>query len=196
MLIQLAAIALAASGVALSANFPQPPQRLAVHEMLIAQFVGSAMFLALLFRAGWRAWVGMVISAGPMLIVAAWLARMPLSRVMIAWGEVGLWLTALALWSAVARDEARDAQAPGMRSRGLLSVVAALAVLLSAGGLLAWFLRADARRDLDWNLLRLFPLIEALRGLDRPAEIPPLLSTTACSAVALVILAAKRLHRR
>ena len=205
LLIQLAAIALAASGVALSANFPQPPQSLAVHEMLIAQFVGSAMFLLVLFRGGWRAWIAMVLTAGPMLVLAAWVARMPISRVMLPWGEVGLWLTTLALWSAVvSRRDARDPKARGLQSPGFSpgfsprssSVLPALALLLSAGGLLWWYLRVEARQSDDLNLLDFVPLASALRHLDEPANLTPLLSTSVLSAVALVILAVKSSFRR
>jgi hypothetical protein len=197
LLIQLAAIALAASGVPLSANFPHPPQSLAVHEMLIAQFVGSAMFLSVLFRGGWRAWLGMVLSAGPMLMLAVWVARMPMSRVMLAWGEVALWLTTLALWRAVfSCGNVSDAKARGLQSPRSSSVLSALAILLSAGGLLWWYLRVEARLESDLKLSNFFPLASALHLLDEPANLVPLLSTAVMSAAALVILAAKATLRR
>jgi hypothetical protein len=197
LLIQLAAIALAASGVALSANFPQPPQSLAVHEMLIAQFVGSAMFLSVLFRGGWRAWIAVVLSAGPMLMLAAWVARVPMSRVMLPWGEVGLWLTMLALWRAVvSHKKLSESNAPGLQFPVVVSVLSAVALLLSAGGLLWWYLRVDARLDSDLKPLIFSPLACALNHLGGPSNLAPLLSTGALSAVALVILAGKAWMRR
>src|SRR5687768_16676622 len=120
LLIQLAAVALAASGVELSASFPRPARSLAVHEMLVAQFVGSAMFVAVLFRGGWRAWLAIVVSAAPMLMLAAWLARLPMARVAALWVHVGTWLTMLALWREVGRNVRR------LPSRSFSGVLTAL----------------------------------------------------------------------
>jgi hypothetical protein len=187
LLIQLAAIALAASGVALSANFPRPPQSLAVHEMLVVQFVGSAMFLPVLFRGGWRSWLAIVACAGPMLALAAALARMPIARVPVLWVHVAAWVTMLALWSAVAKG------------RAISSIVAALAMLLSAGGLLVWYLQAEFQGGRDLWFLHFLPLPPVLRSLSSsstPLSALPLLSTAAASIGALVILAAKTSVRR
>jgi hypothetical protein len=190
LLIQLSAIALAASGMRLSANFPEPPRSMAVHEMLIAQFVSPAMFLSLLFRGGWRAWLGMTLTAGPMLMLGGWLAQMPMSRIVLAWGELSLWLTALALWAAVVRVEAALAVKPaGFSPRPL--PLAAIAIVLSAGGLLYSYLRAEFRPASAPDLTPLFPLLGTLRNLNDPFNPSPLLSTAALSAAALVILAAK-----
>jgi hypothetical protein len=183
LLIQLAAVALAASGVPLSADFPRPPQSLAVHEMLIAQFVGSAMFLPVLFRGGWRAWLGMILTAGPMLMLSAWLARMPMTPVLLLWVEVAGWVTTLALWREVTPRR--------------VDVLAALALLLSAGGLLVWYLQAEFQPSVGSGLLRVFLLAATLRTLPDPAaDLSPLLSTAIASAVALVILTAKACFRR
>jgi len=197
LLIQLAALALAASGVRLSADFPEPPRSIAVHEMLIAQFVGSAMFLSVLFRGGWRAWLAMVITAGPMLMLAAWVARLPMPAMMLPWGEVGLWLMTLALWRAVvARRNASGAKDLGSRSVGSSSVLTAFALLLSAGGLLWWYLHADAGLSSDLKPLIFAPLACALHHLGRPRNLAPLLSTGSLSAAGLVILVAKVSLRR
>jgi len=194
LLIQLAAIALAASGVRLSASFPRPPQSLAVHEMLVAQFVGSAMFFAVLFRGGWRGCLAMIVTAAPMLMLAAWLARMPILRVPMLWVHVGAWVTMLALWSAVSRDHSK---AGG--SAGFLRVLTAFAMLLSAGGLLLWYLRFEFQHDRDFAFVGWLPLSGVLEGLAAPSGGPiasPLSSTAALAAVAAVILAAKASVRR
>jgi hypothetical protein len=198
LLIQLAAIALAASGVELSANFPRPAPSLAVHEMLVAQFVGAATFLSLLFRGGWRAWLAMVLIAGPMLMLAGWLARMEMPRVMLAWGEVGMWLTALALWNAVVSGLGTpyENKVPGWLRLGFRSILPALAMLLSAGGLVLWYLYAEFRPAQPFPLLRCFPLVAALRRLGGLGTTLPLHSTTLMTALALVILAAKASLRR
>jgi len=195
LLIQLAAIALAASGARLSANFPEPPRSVAVHEMLIAQFIGAAMFVSLLFRGGWRAWLGLVLTAGPMLMLAGWLAAMPIAPVMLAWGEVSLWLTALALWEAVVR-RGSEPEDQGVKPTGVAGVLAAVAIGLSAGGLLYTYLRMEFRAMPGAELTALFPLLGALHNLTDPFNPSPLLSTAALSAAALAILAAKASRRR
>ena len=193
LLIQLAAIALAASGVELSANFPRPARSLAVHEMLIAQFAGSAIFLSVLFRGGWRVWLAIVLTAAPMLMLAGWLAQMPIGRVMWAWGEVGMWLTALALWNAVVSGPGTryENKVPGWLCVGFRSILPALAMLLSAGGLVLWYLHAEFRPATPFPLLRSFPLFSALRRLGGLDTTLPLHSTTLMTALALVILATK-----
>jgi hypothetical protein len=200
LLTQLAAVALAASGVPLSANFPKPPQSLAVHEMLIAQFVGSAMSLDVLFRGGWRAWLGIVLTAGPMLMLAAWLARTPMSRVFVLWVHVAMWLTMLSLWRSLTSSDVRDTRdkkAQALPSLGFVTVLSALATLLSAGGLLFWYLRSEFQPATDSGFLRLFPLPAILSTLPSPAiDRSPLLSTAVLSAAAVVILAAKASRRR
>jgi hypothetical protein len=197
MLIQLAAIALAASGAPLSASFPMPPQSLAVHEMLVAQFVGSAMFAAVLFRGGWRGWLAMVLAAAPMLMGAAWLARMPLSRVPGLWVHVGAWLTMLALWSAVGTDSGSTRRA--MHSPAFRSMLTAAAMLLSAGGLLLWYLQSEFQPDRDFAPIRFLPLSAVLQSLTSSSTsfaTLPLLSTVTLAVVAAVILAANASRRR
>jgi hypothetical protein len=194
LLVQLAAVALAASGVELSANFPRPPQSLAVQEMLVAQFVGSAIFFPVLFR-GWRAWAAMVVTAGPMLIVAARLAGAPVARVLPPWVEVSAWVTMLALWRAalVRREsDSTPGKARGLQAPGLAGAVSAAATLLSAGGLLAWYLHSEFQPER--NLL-LFPLSATLVAFTTPGtRFPsPLLSTAALAVAALVILAIRRI---
>jgi hypothetical protein len=197
LLIQLAAIALAASGVVLSARFPKPPQSLAVHEMLVAQFIGSAMFFSVLFRGGWRGWLAMVVAAAPMLMGAAWLARMPLSRVPGLWVHVGAWLAMLALWSAVGMD--RGSRSRAMHSPALGSVLTAAAMLLSAGGLLVWYLQSEFQPNHDLVPIRILPLPALLQSLTTSSAsfvVLPLLSTATLVLVAAVILAAKASRRR
>ena len=177
MLIQLAALGLAASGVRLSAHLAQPPQSLALDEMLIAQFVGSALFLRVLFR-GWRAWLVLVLIAGPMLMLASTMTAVPLSRVMWLWAQVAAWLTALALWRAAAPRRA--------------DVIAAIAMMGSAGGLLLAYLQAEFGPSVGAGMLEAFPLPGAIRHLTAPGLfLPPFLSTGVFSVAALVVLALK-----
>ena len=190
LLIQLAAVALAASGVELSANFPRPARSMAVHEMLVAQFVGSAMFFHVLFRGGWRGWLAVIVSAALMLVLAAWLARTPMARVPGPWVHVAVWLTMLALWSKVGRRT---------ESRGYSATVTAVAMLLSAGGSLFWYLNAEFQGDRAAGWLHLFPLPALLTDLASPSTsllLLPLLPTATLAVAALVILAATASSRR
>ena len=182
LLIQLAAIALSAWGVQLSANSPRPPQSLAVHVMLVAQFVGAAILLPVLFR-GWRAWLAMVLTPGPMLFLAARMTPLPMSRVPMLWVEVAAWMTALAVWRTVASRSAH--------------IIAALAMLLSAGGLVLWYLRAEFQPTSDLDPRTLFPLAATLRRLHDPASRgSPLLSTLAFTAAGLIVLGVNTVKRR
>jgi hypothetical protein len=69
-------------------------------------------------------------------------------------------------------------------------------MLLSAGGLLTWYLYAEFRPASHLPLLNLFPLVAALRGVNDPSIVSPLLPTATLSAAALVILAGKASLRR
>jgi hypothetical protein len=82
-------------------------------------------------------------------------------------------------------------------SLGFVTVLSALATLLSAGGLLFWYLRSEFQPATDSGFLRLFPLPAILSTLPSPAiDRSPLLSTAVLSAAAVVILAAKASRRR
>jgi hypothetical protein len=195
LLVQLAAVALAASGVGLSASVPQP-RSLAVHDMLVAQFVGSAMFAGVLFRGGWRGWLALVVSAAAMLMLAAWLARIPMARVPMLWVHVAAWLTMLALWHAVGSS---SSSARASHSRGFLSVLSALAMLFSGGGLLLWYLQSEFQPDRRLTLLHFVPLPALLQSPAEPFASPvvlPLLSTTTLALPAAVILTVNRSFRR
>ena len=175
LLIQLAALALAASRLPLSAHFARPPQSLALDEMLIAQFVGAALFFPLLFR-GWRAWLAMAVSAWPMLMLASTMTAIPAWRVTALWLLPVQWLTALALWRLAAPH------------RG--DVVAAVALMGSAGGLLLAYLQAEFGPSTWGRALDFMPLASLVRHLADPTLFAaPFLSTGAFAAVAAAVLA-------
>ena len=169
--------------------------------MLVAQFVGSAMFFPLLFRGGlrgWRAWLAMMLTAGPMLMLAAWLAQVPISRVLVLWVHVAGWVVMLALWGAVARGGMfTTSKAQGLPSLGFRNVLHALAMLLSAGGLLLWYLQSEFRPASNPLFHHVFPLPALLPHVtDSSLILSPLLSTAALSAAAVVILAVNVSRRR
>ena len=182
LLLQLAAISLAASRLPLSANYPRPAQGLAVHGILIAQFAGSAVFLPVLFR-GWRAWIVMVVTSGLMLVLASTMTAVPLKQVMILWGHVTAWITALAIWRA-ALPRRTD-------------VLTAIAIFLTAGGLLLAYLHGEFQPAVETEWLKAFPLDSAMGPIaDFTRFEPPFPSTSigliACGLVILAITRAKR----
>jgi hypothetical protein len=182
LLIQLAAIALAASDVRLSAKFPEPPRSLAVHEMLIAQFVGAAIFLPVLLR-GWRSWLAIAVAAGPMLMLASTVAGTPVGRVAWLWLEVAAWLMTLAAWRAIAPRRT--------------DIVSAAATFLSAGGLLLWYLHTEFQPGAPAPWLRSLPLVSPLNSLGDPSPSgSPFPSTFLLAAASLIILAGKPRFRR
>jgi hypothetical protein len=183
LLIQFAAIALAASRVSLSANYPRPAQSLAVHVVLVAQFVGSAVFLPVLFR-GWRALAVMIVTAGLMLVLGSTMTGVPLGRVMVLWGHVALWLAALATWRAAIP-----------RASG---AIAAVAIFLTAGGHLLAYLHAEFQPATVAGWLESLPLLAAIGSIADSAHADSPFPSTSAGLVAcgLVILAIMRAKRR
>jgi len=129
LLIQLFGLALAAARVQLSAHFPRPAESLAIDEMLVVQIAAAGMLFPWLLRSRARA-IAVVLTAGPMLQLAATLASMPGSLVMLLWAYVACWCVPLAAWRFVLG-----------RRFALLGV--AVANLLTLGGAAMWYLRAE-----------------------------------------------------
>lgn len=142
MLVLLGALLLPVLRVPLSARFPVPAERIALHEMLVVQTIASAMLFPLLLRS----LVSTLMTVGLSVIfaeLAAFLAGEDISRPMmiyVAWPA--LWIVGLWGWLAALRT--RRAQMAGV----------AAAVLLSAGGaVLAYLSRefGDASQSFPWG---------------------------------------------
>jgi len=169
LMVQLLALLLAAARVPLSANFVQPGEALAVHEMLVAQFAAAAMLFPILLRDA-RHCLAMMLTAAPMLQLAAVLAPTPTGRVIGAWTSVALWLAALCAW--------RAALAPRFHL-----VAVACANLITVGGLILWYLAREFAGG-ESPIARITPLVATLQFIAGTSSISLPLISTAILAVA------------
>jgi hypothetical protein len=131
--LQTGALALSAGRVPFFAikSFPQPPEVLGLHIMLVAQIIGSAMLFPFLLRDV-RSSAMVIAMAPPFTVLGTFLTGL------IDWRQqtavtafVGVWLLGLALWRAALRSE--RAKAVGV----------AVAMIIALGGPIAWYLRAE-----------------------------------------------------
>lgn len=127
LLVQLAGLALAVARVPLAAHFPEPVERLAVGEVLVAQVLGLAMLFPILLR-DWLASLAVAASMWPMLLVANLLSDAPLDRVLLAGGYVSLWLAALNVWRTA------------LKSAWSQMIGVSIFGLFAAGGPVLWYL--------------------------------------------------------
>jgi hypothetical protein len=181
LMIQLAALALAAARVPLSANFARPAERLATHEMVIVQFVGAALLCPFLLR-GPMACLALCLTAGPMLLLAGILSATPIATSLYLWAGCVLWLTALWMWRAAT-------------SQRMHAPLVAIATLLSAGALLLCYLRAEfgPAGAGGVELHRALPLPPLLLALSETrVGIAPLLPTAVIFGISLAFFAVRR----
>ena len=97
--------------------------------MLVVQIAAAGMLFPWLLRSRSRV-IAVALTAGPMLQLAATLASMSVSRVMLLWAYVACWCVALGAWRF------------GLARRFEL-VGVAVANVLTLGGAALWYLRAE-----------------------------------------------------
>lgn len=157
--LQLLSLLLAAMRLPLSANFPQPAERLASDWMAITQVVAVSLLFGLLFRSV-RGTTLIVVCSWPMLQLAGFLAGTPPDRLLLAGLYITCWLLAMASLSYV------------FRSNKLQLYAAALTGAITLGGPLLWYIRAEfAHYDagVNWSIDgALGPLMGALAQLHAP----------------------------
>lgn len=130
LLVQLAALALAAGRVPLWARFPQPGELLALQFLVAAQTAAASMCFPFLLRD--RRTAACILATGwPMALIAGGLAAAPLSRICTAEAYVGLFLVVLTIWKIP------------LRSSMSQSCGAAVASLWTVGGAMLVYLRAE-----------------------------------------------------
>jgi hypothetical protein len=132
-LIQGAALALVAARVPFFAvkSFPQPPEVLGLHVMLVAQIVGSALLFPFLMRDV-RSSAMVIAMAPPFTVLGTFLTGLiewPQQTAVASFAAV--WLLGLAFWRAAL---------PGARAK---AVGVAAAMLVAVGGSVAWYLQAE-----------------------------------------------------
>lgn len=186
--VQLLALALAAFGVPLAANWPRPAEGLAPQIMLAAQISASALLFPYLLR-DWRTAALVAASAWPFLLIASVLAAAPLQRGAVAGAYVTAWLVALTVWRA-AFPEA------GARSVGV-----AIAAIVSIGSAAVWYLRSEYAQDgSPSGLVALGPNTASMALLSSPTSTgslwlaPAMLGT--CAGALLLARQAARSWRR
>ena len=130
-MVQLAALALSAGRVPLSADFPDPAERLAPQVMLATQVMAAGLLFPWLL-AGDRSAVLAGATAGPMALAAGHLADAPVGRSLLSLAWLWMWVLDLALLrSALPRSRRWD------------GVAVAAVGLLTAGPAVLLFLLAD-----------------------------------------------------
>ena len=130
LLVQGAALAIAAARIPLSAHYPQAGERLAIDLVLAAQIGASAALFPWLMR-DWRAAVVTVCAAWPFIAFAAVLSALPPVRTAAVAAFVTGWLVVLALWNT------------GLTSPKWRLIGSAVTILASIGGALLWYLRVE-----------------------------------------------------
>lgn len=146
---QLAALALSAGQVPLSAGFVRPAERAALHVMLAAQVTTAALLFPILLRSIGSA--ACVIALGwAYVLLAAFLATAPTASMLMGGLHVSLWLAALAPWASVALGPAGRAAA------------CAAATLLTLGAAVLCYIRMEYQPGASVEWLRYTPLLAAL----------------------------------
>lgn len=128
--IQFLALWLGASGLPLCADPPQPPQRLALGILLVAQVAASALLFPFLLRTVSQTLL-ILLTSLPFLQLAGFLSVTPHRRLILAGAGLIIWLIGLAIWQRRLTCE---------KSR-LIAI--AIATVLAAGGPLLWYLHAE-----------------------------------------------------
>jgi hypothetical protein len=130
LLVQLAALSIAAARVPLAAQYPAAGERLAVYLVLAAQVVAAAALMPWLLT-GWRAAAVVAVSAWPFLALACFLSAVPTGDAVALAGYLSGWILCLVVWGTAAR------------SRRVMMCISAVASTLAAGGPLLAYLRAE-----------------------------------------------------
>jgi hypothetical protein len=155
ILIQLITLMLAAFRVPLSARFPQPAERLALHEMLIAQVVFAGMLFPWVLRSRGAA-ITIIFTSWPFAMLAGVLADAEVAQILFCAGYVSGWLIALALLAGAMRESPR-AQ--------LIAI--ALVNCATLGGPIVWYLVAESGHGIS-EILTASPVVGALKLLAGP----------------------------
>jgi hypothetical protein len=134
--ILMAALALSAFRIPLSARFPSPEERLAPHVMIVAQTIASALLFPLLFQS--LASAALVVGAGGIFLQIASILSGRTDPWLVAYGV--MWLMGVALWSQVVRTP-----------KARMYAVAALSLLSLGGATVAYLSREFGAPTSEFN---------------------------------------------
>ncbi len=128
--IQLLALLVPALRVPLAAKYPSPAELSAVAVMLAAQ-VGAGSLLFPTLMSGRRTAAAVIATVWPFQTLAALLAAVPPSHVVLPGAYVTAWLASLALWRAALPSASARLWGVGVASTA------------SLGGAALWYLRSE-----------------------------------------------------
>ena len=129
--VQCAALTPAAAGVHLWPRQPDPPESLALAELVGVQIVAAALLFPLILTDGTTLLVNLALIV-PLQHLAGLLSAAPPATIWSATGFVGVWLIGLAGWARLARGDLAQ------------SWLTTAATLLTVGGAVLWYVRAEA----------------------------------------------------
>jgi hypothetical protein len=154
MLAQMIALLIGASGIKLSVNFPQPPESMAMHEMLIAQIAVSSMLFPFLMR-GWRTSISVIATSWPMLVLASIIAESERAALIAACGYLTTWLVVLVLWNKIL--QLHRLQLIGVAAAGFFSI----------GGTVMAYLISEFGRNVTIKAIGFSPVAAAIAQTDQ-----------------------------
>lgn len=159
LVVQFLALSLGALRIPLSARFPPPGEQFAIHIVLVAQVVASALLFPLIMRDV-KTSVMVILTTVPFVQLASYLSAIDAARAALAAAYVATWLAVLAAWR------------PLLRTRGDQMRGVACAVALSLGAAIIWYVRAETRASapIDWSHDGLFgPVLGAIAQVEASA---------------------------
>ncbi len=181
ILVQLAALALGASGAPLWARFDRPTEDLALPVMLAAQIAAAALLAPLLLRDVTRA-ILVIVSAIPFAHLASALSGGSIIGLVRSELFVAGWIALLAMWT-IALPRHRN-------------LVAAVASAVSIGGVVLAYLHNEYGRESGGTTaFPPSPILSAIRLTDESVPLLPTLATMAIllvSSAAIVVLITRR----
>lgn len=167
---------MAAAQVPLAANWIRPGEKLAAHEMIVMQFVASALLFPYLLRDARRC-LAMIATSAPLLQLAGMLASLPIGQLAAAWTVLAMWLAGLSLWHRVTPNCWRG-------------FAIACASFLTLGGLMLGYLGAEFGGNPPW--LRAMPTVGALQILAGGDIFLPFLTHAFFAGIPAVFLTLRR----
>ena len=155
LIVQMLALGLSAARVPLWARANQPIERLALEQLAIAQLVLVALLFPWMPRNR-ATGVAMILTAGPMIQLAAMLAQANARNAIVAWVYISAWLACAAMWQPLLRRAASQALA--------LAVAGALVIGVPVARYLAAEFSSGSSVDL-WKRWPIDPVTSLLRQL-------------------------------
>jgi hypothetical protein len=157
--VQLLALIAAAARVRLWASFPATGETLAADELIVVQFIASALLITWMPN-NISAAAAMIVSIWPMLALAGLLSAIDWSDLAVVGGYVSLWIAAL------------GAARLSLKSELARRILATAATLLTLGGPILGYVRSEFGSSAPSAILASLPLPSALSHMHAPPASP------------------------